>query len=234
MSTTAVTKKEEQPKELQVAKAWGTETIDYSDTGKTYLGIVQKPIHGREDVKVGSIIKTNTMEVIGDTKKPVEVIFFKHFKEWIIVNTAGETKERTLYIPEKNAHLKEGPIGSLIDGEECKRLLVHNFFALIVGREHEGPVLISFKKSNKKAAEGLLAHIKAQGQLGKSIASQTYTLSSEYKTFNKFNWFAFKTDVGKNATPEQEEMAKNLYLEISKSFELASSEVDPTVEEVPF
>lgn len=228
METSLTTQKQNLPATQQ---AWGVETIEAQDTSKIFITLCQKQIPGT-DTKPGDILRSDTKEVLGGEKSPVEVVFIKHYKEWVVTNRDGEVKNRTLYT-EKTALLKEGPLAALIDDEECSRHLAHVFFALVVGKEHLGPVVISFMKSNKRVAEGLLSILISNARLGLSIAAQTFKISSMPVSYKKFNWYSYKIESGNKTTPELEESCRKMYMELKAAQERMEA-MSTESEEAPF
>lgn len=218
METKSVTvKKEASLPQVQVPQpAWGTESIERQDTKKSFIALCQKEKPDLEGIKVGDIYKTGTNIVIGGKEKPFEALFIKHVKEWVVTNSAGEVKSRVLY-NDKNLSLQEGPLSALIEGDTCSRFLAHLFFVLVVGRENEGPAIISFMKSNKRIAEGILTIMLSNARLGKSIASQTFLISSVPATWKKFNWYSYKAVPGRASTKEEEELCRDFYMELKAS-----------------
>lgn len=205
---TAMTKSDSIGKALastEIPESWGTESVSTKDVAPTFLSI---------DPKTGEIKKSTNGEVLATTAKGIDVIPVKHIKEHQYVDVNGKTHMRQPY--EEN--LKSGE-KIMWNGIEVERVTSHIFFFLISGREHEGVVVYSARKTSRWACEKtLLPHILGAKRLNKSIAEQAFNFRSEMKINEaKQKYFVCHFEPSHVTTKEQKALAYLAWKELSAS-----------------
>lgn len=194
---------------MQIPENFGTESVSTKDVAPTFLSI---------DPKTGEIKKSTSGEVLGGTGKDFEVICVKHMKEHQYVDNNGKTHYRHPY----DENLKSNET-VMMNGVPCERIGSHVFFFLVAGREADGVVVYSARKTSRWAAEKtILPVILAWQRLNQSIAEATFKFKSEQKINDaKQKYFVCHFEKGSPVSKEQRELAKRAWWELSRDEEKA-------------
>lgn len=157
-----VTKKEDtQLLPQEIAGAWGAEELTSDDVIIPKLLLMQgsSKIVGDNDIAVGDIVRSSDKQVVAKLGAQVWVVPFMMYKTWIISKKVNGqwAWDHSIEYNASNADLPWQFTDN--EGNEMKREMAYNFYALEVESLKEGemavPVRIEFKGTSRKIGRKL-------------------------------------------------------------------------------
>lgn len=183
--------------------------------------------------KAGDFLDSLEQVVLGDTKKPLEIIVFDKLKNWKVSDLSSGRKEWVRY----DAYRKgdEALDWEFVeDGKQMRRDKVLTYSVLLVkdGVIQEMPYKISFSSSTYKNAKRLQTYIEKLRMQGKNSAASTFKLLSKKETNDKGTFYVIDVAVGRPTTQEEQAMALDWYLAVKNGErELQDHDIDDDVVE---
>lgn len=196
-------------KELATADVWGAgEGLAAEDLLIPKILLMQKmsDLVDQAKAKPGEFRSSITGELLGDEKKPVEVIVFDSFKNWLIFEN-NEFKEVLPWTGERLLW-EEGTI---------KRQLSYNFYCLLTSKIDDIPHLISLKGTSTKAAKTLMTAFARLGRIKKPSAAKTFKLGCHQEKNDKGSYYVIDVLEGRDTTPQEIALAKSWCADIRQS-----------------
>lgn len=210
--TQAVASISDQAKEMATCMA---ETgIEASDLEIPKLMLMQ-PTSGYvsdEKAKVGDIVNTMSMEVLGGFSQAIEIVPLKAFKT-IRIYEMGGTQPKFMrvepFVADGNGLL---PWEDTEAGKPIKRVHNLNFFVLLKSELDSGeafPAVIAFKSTSMLAGKQLATHIFKMVALQQEPYSKTVTLSVRKEKKETNTWAVFEVGKGAALSAEHKALAQN-------------------------
>lgn len=135
---------------------------------------------GDDAAKVGDIINSQSLEVLGGLGAPVDIIPLKMTKTWRVYDLGGKQPEfiRQEAVTAANVNL---PWDDTEDGVPIRRDMCMNFFVLLVSdvvKEEAFPCVVSFKRTSMQAGKQLATHLFKMTALGKKPYAHSVQLKA--------------------------------------------------------
>lgn len=156
--------------------------------------------------KPGEFRSSLSGELLGDEKKPVEVIFFDAFKNWLIFES-DQYAGNVPYTGERLAY-EEGT---------TKRVLCYNFYCLLASRMDDIPHLLSLSRTGTRAAKSLMTAFARLARIKKPSAAKTFKLSCHQEKNEKGSYHVCDVLEGRDTTAAEQSAAHSWYQDIRKS-----------------
>lgn len=181
--------------------------------------------------KAGDFLDSLEQTVLGDGKKPIEIIVFDKFKNWKVSDMSSGLKKWVRY---DDYRASDGDLDWEFqeDGKTMRRDKTLTYSVLLVkdGVVQEMPYKISFSSSTYKNARRLQSYIEKLRIQGKNSASSTFKLLSKKETNEKGTFYVIDVSVGRPTTQEEQAMALNWYLAVkSGEAKLQDHEIDDEI-----
>lgn len=163
--------------------------------------------------KLGDIVNNENEKVIGGPKKPIEVIALYKY-ETIRMYQAGDGK----FVKELPYEGKVDKEGTEVVGEvkvNVRRYHTINFFFLLIEDLNRGepfPVLVRFKSSSWKAGNQFASTLYKKRFFNKLPYDQTgsFGVRDDNKNEKNQRWASFTFAEGRETTPEEKQVAKQM------------------------
>lgn len=215
--TDLVTKKETSPTEI-IETPWGAEGAAREDMLIPRVLLMQAMSKFVADGKAapGDIVDSVNIETLAKLNGGVEIIPIMTFKEWRkykVVNGESEYLGKEAWGPH-NATLEHEVVK---DGITYRNDMVLNFFVLLANRIHELPHLVSFSKSSYHAGKKLSTHFQISGMRKLPPALQTFNLTSQKTTYDKYTYFIYDVAKKRETKKEELEVAHDWWKTLTKS-----------------
>jgi hypothetical protein len=202
--TSAVAKQETQLPAVESPQSLG---INVQDLVIPRLLLMQNTSEyvGEGKAKLGDIINSQTLEVIGGFDKPVGIVPLKFFKTIRIYDVSGKTPKFLKledWTPEGEKLPWEGKDLNR-DGKQVpvRRFLTFNFYALLTGdlaAKEAFPVVISFRSTSLQAGKTLATQIFKMAAMGRQPYAQSVKLGVARKKADTNTWAVFEVLSGKD------------------------------------
>lgn len=175
---------------------------------------------GNDTAKMGDIVNSQTLEVIGSVGKPVEVIPLKLYKTWRTYSLAsGQPKFlREEPVTAQNASAPWEDKEPAQDGKgtiPIRRDMNFNFFVLLKSELEAGegfPVVVSFKRTSMNAGKQLATQLFKMLALGRAPYSSTMKLGVKKEKKDTNTYALFECAKGEPCSEQHKAEAK-LWLE---------------------
>lgn len=186
---------------------------------------------GEGTAKLGDIINTMDMEVLGTFEKHLEIIPLKLYKTLRIYNAAEKPPKfiRAEALNEVNSLLPWEGVETTEEGKEIpvKRVVNMNFFVLVLSQVQEGlshidyekmdpnqviagfPAVVSFKSLGMRAGKALGTQMFKMMSLGRLPYSQSASLGCRKEKKDTNTFAVFEIGKGKELTKWEKIVAKN-------------------------
>ena len=219
---TSVVKKEETalavPKEL--SGAWGSENIEAKDILIPRIFVAQKmsEVCDSEEVKPGEFYRSTDHEVLGGSKKPVELLVLSFFKTWTIEQKKGDRYEFEAirpYVP-ADASL---PWDFSEDGITKRRNETFNFYVLLISdikANQPLPFVISFRRTSVMCAKQIVSYILSMKQFNSPACTHVLELTTHLKENDLGSFHVPQMKKGRRAEIEEMEVAKKWFDAINR------------------
>lgn len=153
---------------------------------------------GDEKAKVGDVVNSQTLEILGNDKASLEIIPLKLFKTWRIMDMSVKPAKllRTENVTSQNEKL---PWEGNEDGKPIRRDFCHNFFVLLLPEVEAGeafPAVIQFKRTSSYAGRQLSTQLFKMAALGRKAFSQTVIVSVGKEKHETNTYALFKIGKG--------------------------------------
>ena len=166
---------------------------------------------GEEKAKLGDLVNSQTLEVLGGFTKPIEIVPLKKLEDILVFDTTQQPQKflKKLEATPINKGLKYEDVE---DGIMVKRFLIYTFRCLLLEDIKKGtayPYELTFKSTSLKAGKQLAS------MMFQSLAMNQYPYNWAYQVLpskekNESNYYAvLKTAKGAKLDPEQFAVAKH-------------------------
>lgn len=159
---------------------------------------------GEDKAKLGDILNSQTLEVIGGLDHPIEIIPLKLWKTWRVMDMTTKNPKflRNEDVNSKNENL---PWEDNENGVTIRRDFTYNYYVLLVKDVAEGeafPVVISFRRTSTQAGKGVATHLFKMAALGRAPYSQSVKLSVSKKKFETNTYAILECGKGEKVSDE--------------------------------
>ncbi len=153
---------------------------------------------GDGEAKMGDILNSQTLEVIGGLDKPVEIIPLKMFKTWRVMDM---TVKPAKFLREEpmTADNERDPWEFSEGGKERRRDYSLHFFVLLkkeVDEDEAFPCLVSFRRSSANAGKQLATQLFKMRALGREPYTRTAMLAVGKEKFETNTYVTFEIQKG--------------------------------------
>lgn len=195
-------------------QSWGSENIDASDVviPKLLLMQGQSEYVAEGKAKLGDIVRSTTGEVLGDSKKGVEIIPIMSFKTWTILEKIGGKFEFRSVEPITADNVNE-PLEWSVGNSVWRRDRCLNFYVLLpsdIKREAAAleklkktgafpdpkdallPCVLSFRRTSYTAGKALSTHFLQAASFNRPPAVSIFSLSSKMEKNDLGTFYIFE------------------------------------------
>lgn len=191
---------------VDMAKAMADIGIEASDLVVPRLMLMQNTSEmvGDEKAKLGDIVNSQTLEVLGGITSPLEIIPLKMTKTYRIYDMTDTQPKFIRQEPVTSANVNL-PWEDVEDGITIRRYLCMNFFVLIKKEVESGeafPVVITFKSTSLNAGKQLATHLFKMVTLGWKPYSRSMLLKVNKQKKDTNVWAVFEIARGNELVEE--------------------------------
>lgn len=192
---------EEQVTTVSLSQAMADTGVSASDLVIPKLLLMQNTSEyvGDDKAKLGDIVNSQTLEVLGGFNQQVDIIPLKVYKTWRVYDmTGGQPKfMRQDTVTSSNEKL---PWDDTEDGHPIRRDMCMNFFVLLLSEVSKGeafPCVVSFKRTSMQAGKTLATHLFKMSAMNRPPYSQSVALkvSKQKKDTNTYGTY----EIGKGS-----------------------------------
>lgn len=198
---------------------------------------------GDDKAKMGDVVNSQTLEVLGDTSKPVEVIPLRVYKTWKVYDLRGSVPKKLREEPMTADNEKKDAMGTIMEGEvPTKHYYCINAMVLVASDIAKGeafPTVVTFKSTSLMAGKQLVSFIVRQAAFRKNPFDNVVTLGVTKQKKESNTYAVFNAVKGRETTPAEREEAirwisdlKNMVVKVDDADdheEVAPAAVAPTV-----
>ena len=184
------------------------EHMDASDYERDNILLAQKTSSFLDDpnceAKPGELVRSDTMEVVGNSEKGVEVLPLKVYKTWRKKGEDGKSYGNIVF---KEGDERYGETGTTDDGDEYELQLQYNVLVLLRDDPFALPFVVCLRTKSISAAKRINSIARTLQMRGEKPWAQAIELYSEaWKDDNK-TWFKFKAKAAGETTAQEREVA---------------------------
>lgn len=157
---------------------------------------------GDEKAKLGDVVNSQTIEVLGGFASPVAILPLKLYKTWRVYDMSGGQPEFMHQDPVTPANEKQEWEGTeVVDGQTIpvRRDLCFNFFALLktdIANGEGFPVVVSFKRTSMQAGRQLATQMFKMGAIRRPSYARNILLSVKKEKKDTNTYAVFECRVG--------------------------------------
>lgn len=203
MSKEVVESKGNELANQEMMAAWGETEVSSGDIVIPKILLMQglSEAVAEEKAKMGDFLDSLSGEVIGNHKKPVQVIPFHLERIWIHSKNNGKDFEFDSITTANNPN--EHEYIEVVDGTEWKHEYCMNFYVLRP-EDMSLPYVVSFKGTGRKAGKALATQMFVKNKMaGKIPPAFVMELSAHKDSNDKGTYYVWDTKVSRESKPEE-------------------------------
>lgn len=185
---------------------------------------------GDGTAKMGDLVNSQTLEVLGGFDKPVEIMPLKFFKTWRTYDVSGGSPKLSSIDTVTRENERQKPEGIDANGQPFKRYLTFNFLVLLkseVEAKQSFPMLVMFKSTGLQAGKALATHFVKQSAFGETSFKRTVLIASSKQKKDTNTYATFVSRPGNNVENEDHLYECKKWMSwVSKSSELRVDDME--------